>query len=395
MENQLPANVLMVDSDKSLFQQLSEHFEKMHIQLFSASDLETAQYRFNKQFFKVVIIEQKFHDLDGLSIIQRWRKHEVFDKRKASFILTTSDALDGKHQSLVSELGRIFVVPKPLSPMPLISIVNKSYRAHLEYDMADQIKREILESIEKDNDPKAAVKRVMDKKNDLGDEYYPFLIELYEKFNQYGDAAELLSKIPEKAMDPLRKLNMEGRILLKTGDNKGALKAFEKADSLAPKNMERIADMIDLYLQTSQPEKAVPKQKELLNFHPDNPDMKFDLFKQLEDNGFIEEANAFCREVSAPKEVVRYFNNKGVALAKDNKVDTAISQYERALRYFPKGEANHLIHFNLALSHLKIGDEKALDAALTHLEKSLEFKADYKKSLDLLEKLRQKQKKPA
>jgi tetratricopeptide (TPR) repeat protein len=182
-----------------------------------------------------------------------------------------------------------------------------------------------------------------------------------------------------------------GKFYLKLGRLEDAQKAFEEADHLAPKNLERVTHMVDLYLKMQIPEQAIEKQKELIDFNPDRPEIKFDLFKQLEDHGFGEQAAAFCRDTTGPQEVVTYFNNKGVVLAQTDHVPEAISEYGRALSYYPKHKSVHAIHFNMALAILKTKNPKGVAQAIKHLETALELHPDYEKARQMLDKLRKTQ----
>ena len=51
--------------------------------------------------------------------------------------------------------------------------------------------------------------------------------------------------------------------------------------------------------------------------------------------GYDDHANQLCRETASPIEVVRHYNNKGVALAKEGNVEGAMVEYERSLQFYP------------------------------------------------------------
>ena len=42
--------------------------------------------------------------------------------------------------------------------------------------------------------------------------------------------------------------------------------------------------------------------------------MKFSLFSKLSEMGYDDHTNQLCRDTASPIEVVRHYNNKGVAL---------------------------------------------------------------------------------
>ncbi len=76
--------------------------------------------------------------------------------------------------------------------------------------------------------------------------------------------------------------------------------------------------------------------KQQLALNPENKDIKFEIIKKLVAGNFENDAVDFIRKISTPKEVVRYFNNRGVELSKNGDVEGAIREYELALKFFPK-----------------------------------------------------------
>ena len=122
------SKVLMIDNDASLYKTLAEPLEKLNIELFGASDLSTAMYRFNKQFLDLLIIDISFSELDGLKLIQRFRKSAVDDKKSVNIILTVKKALNKEQSGLIEELGDVTVVYKPINPAPLASVIKNPFK---------------------------------------------------------------------------------------------------------------------------------------------------------------------------------------------------------------------------------------------------------------------------
>ena len=292
--------------------------------------------------------------------------------------------------SLLNEMGKIAIVQKPLSMGPMITQIQRAYRTHVKQDLSTKIKYEILEKLDKDGDFKSAIKQAKEFEEALDDMFYPLVLDLYQRAESFEDGLELVAKIPQSKLDPLQRLNLMGKFNLKLGNLDKARKFFEEADNIAPKNIDRITEMVDMYIQLKNPDSAVQKQKEILAVNPEEPDKKFDMFKQLEEGGFGEEAASFCRETSGPKEVVRYFNNKGVVMAQTNDLDVAIVEYQRALNYYPKNKNNYLIHFNLALAYLRKKDVSLFPHAKEHLTICLELEPEYSKAQELLKKIADK-----
>ena len=387
MSNGLPNKILLVDSDVTNANLLSEQVGKQGIELFAATDLNSAKYRFNNQFFRCVFIEHQFAEVNGLALIQRWRHHELQEKRSAGFVLMTTGALAGHEAALIKELKRIIVVQKPIKYPGILSQIQRGYKMFQDYEVQRKTKNKILNNLESTRNLGLAIHETKGYQEVLGDDYIPMLLDLYTKAGKYDAGLALLAKAGPDSMDPLTKLNMQGKLHMLAGNTAEAIKLMEEADRIAPQNMERLTSMVDLYLKMEEPDQAVDKQKELLTITPDDPDYKFNLFKQLDESGYGRHAANFCRETTGPKEVVRYFNNKGVALARSKSPKEAISEYERALRYYPNNKDNHLIHFNIALAHVRSGDSSLLNEAMKHLTTCLELEPNYEKAQKLMEKV--------
>ena len=107
--------------------------------------------------------------------------------------------------------------------------------------------------------------------------------------------------------------------------------------------------MADLYLQLREPEKAMEKMKESIDYSPDNPEIKFSMYEKLSQAGYERYARDFCEETSSAKEVIRYYNNKGVVLAKQKNHEEAISWYKNALQLIPGAKDIHKIYFHIIL----------------------------------------------
>jgi tetratricopeptide (TPR) repeat protein len=155
---------------------------------------------------------------------------------------------------------------------------------------------------------------------------------------------------------------------------------MEIADEKAPNNIERINSLAVAYLRTNQPDRSVDKMKQLIDYHPEDSGMKFDLFAKLYEHGFDEHAQKLCKETSNPLEVVRHYNNKGVALAKIGKVEEAIHEYEHSLQFYPKFKENYRIYYNIALAHLNFKTRPHFEEALNNLNKCLELNKRFEKA---------------
>ncbi|MDQ3235645.1 MAG: hypothetical protein M3Q07_27865, partial [Pseudobdellovibrionaceae bacterium] len=85
-------------------------------------------------------------------------------------------------------------------------------------------------------------------------------------------------------------------------------------------------------------------------------------------------------DTTDPLEVVRHYNNKGVALAKAGNVEGAIMEYERSLRFYPKYKENYRILYNIALAHLSYKTRPHYEIAMDYIMRCLELNDKFEKA---------------
>ncbi|MDB2447088.1 hypothetical protein N9W79_00525 [bacterium] len=384
----LPKKILIIDKEANVASKITDPFDKIGIQVRVANDFQTAKYRFDKEFYKVVFISAKFEEHDALDLIQRWRKHEVLEKRHAAFVILSQYEVSKDKVALIEEISGVRILAKPLAFGSSLNVLKECMKYTREKLQKESVQKKIIEQFDDGEiSVSAAIALTYTSKDHLQDYFYPLMVDLHKIDESLPEAKNLLENAPSNALEPLKMYNLKGEVYLKLGEHKNAKECFLKADALAPRNMERINKLVDTFLELKQPDMAIMRQKELLSMSPDNKDLKFDMFKKLEKYGYSKQAVEFCREVSNPLEVVKYFNNKGVSLSKSGSPAEAISEYERALSYFPKSKKNYLIHYNIALSLVKTKNKKNLKVALVQVEKSLNLKTNFFKAQDLKDKI--------
>ncbi len=384
-----PPKILIVDSDKSVAPALKGPLEKQGIKVDGASDIGTALYMFNQNIYPVVLIDLAFEELPGLVLVQRWRQHEKPEKAACGFIMISGNRNKGDvgEEKLVQELEDLELVYKPINPISILALLKKA--------TANRQKRlrfgEVVEQTQKlAANPKTlqeAIDFVKSNMKDFGLKGQDLLREVYEIQKQWQPALDVVDGILKTKADHLSSLNNKGKLLLKLGRTDEALAIMEQADKQAPNNIERINEMAMAYLLAKRPDLSVEKMRQLIDFHPDHPDMKFDLFAKLQEFGYDEHAIQLCKDTTSPLDVVRHYNNKGVALAKAGNIEGAILEYERALKYFPKYKENFRILYNIALAHLTYKSRSHYEIALDFVKRCLEMNPKFDKALKTKEQI--------
>jgi tetratricopeptide (TPR) repeat protein len=375
-----PNKILVIDDDPSFVTGLEQAMAKHKITVVKASDLDTALYLYNQNRFEVVLVELDFGPLPGLALIQKWRLHENEDRRHTGFIVMASNQRTSGQDGLARELTDIEIITKPIKDIQLIPLLAKAMSNRQRSLAFAELKAKIITPHVKSGNFDKAIEKVQQSIETLGDKGRRLLLELYEGASRWQETLDTALKMLETKKNDIGLINTAGRMYMRLRKFSQAKTFIEKADELAPQNLDRINEMATLYLQTKEPQKSVERFKELIKLKPESPDYKFEAFKKLYDAGYDEYAIAFGKEVAQPMEVVRHYNNKGVLLAKDGKVKEAIEEYTRALRFFPEFKENFRIYYNLALAHLQLKTAEDIKSAETFLKRALELEPTFEKA---------------
>ena len=386
----LPTKILVVDDDPSVAAGLEQGLAKYKVSVVKAIDLDSALYQFNQNRFDVVIVELDFGPIPGLALIQKWRNHEVLEKRFTGFIVAASSQRTTGQDGLAREMSDIEIVTKPIKEIQLLPILSRALANKQRALAFTDLKERVVAPHLKAGNIQKAIDKVQQMVNEVGDKARRLLLEIYEGASRWQDGLDTSLKMLDNTPNDINLINTTGRMYMKLGKFQEAKPFLEKADQLAPKNIDRINALATMYLQMKDPDKSVERFKELIKLNPESPDYKFDVFKKLYDAGYDDHAISFGKEVAQPMEIVRHYNNKGVMLAKDGKIQEALDEYARALKFYPKFKENFRIYYNMALAHMQLKSPDDLKKAAEYLTKALELDPTFEKakaSLANLQKL--------
>ncbi|MFW7379377.1 MAG: tetratricopeptide repeat protein [Oligoflexus sp.] len=383
MNGNFPSKILLVDSDQSIGHSLKMALERHKINVDVANTRETALYLFNQNYYPVVIIELAFPDTPGLVMLQQWRKHDVNEKGRVGFIVTAGNRNDREPQEarLIEELSGIELIYKPFTAIQLLPYLQKANGERLRNQKFAEVSDVVKTMGRQKKNLDKVLQMIRAELPILGLGGVGLMRELYESHDMYENALTLIDQYLAENQNHIGLLNAKGKILLLQGRVDEALDCMEVADKKAPQNIERINSMAMAYLEVNQPEKAVEKMKQLIDYSPEKTSLKFDLFSKLYDHGFDEHAQELCKETSNPLEVVRHYNNKGVALAKAGRVDQAIAEYERSLEFYPKFKENYRIYYNIAMSNLSFQTRERYQVALDYINRCIELNPKFEKAI--------------
>jgi tetratricopeptide (TPR) repeat protein len=380
-KSNMPNKILVVDDDPSVPVSIEQAFKKFNIQVLKASDLASALYLFNQHKFEVVIVELDFGPLPGLALVQKWRLHEMEEKRNTGFImLGAGTQRSAGDEALLRELGDLEIMNKPVNPVQLLPMISRALGTKTRNTTLLEAKSRLVDPHLKTKQYDKAIENVQKLIPEGGDKAKRLLLEVYEAAEKYKDCFDSAVMMLKVENNNINLISTAGRMCMKLGNFTEARPFLEKADALAPQNLERLNQLATMYLKANQPEKSVAVFKKLNTLNPENPEYKFEVFKLLYEAGFGDHAVNFGKEVAQPMEIVRHYNNKGVLLAKEGRQDEALKEYDRSLKFFPKFKENSRIYFNIALAHLSRKTKEDYVKADGFLTKALELDPNFDKA---------------
>lgn len=380
----LPKKILVIDDDRSVCQGLMNQLQKYSINVQIATDLDTAFYMFSHQSFDVVIIELEFEPLAGLALAQKFRANTTNSRHLTGLIIASGKGRDAQDANLLRELGDLEFIDKPIQVIKLLPYLARCVERKAYLQGLEKVRELVYQAFRHGKSAEESVKRLELEKypDDVG--RISIACEIYEEEGRFEAALGLIEPVLVKKPNDINLVNEKARMLLKLGRKEEAKKLFEQADKAAPKNLERIETMAKLYLDLKMPDQSVEKMRDMIKLNPELKDLRFDLFRDLDHAGFQNHAVNLCKETTKPKEVVKYYNNKGVMHSKEGDRETALKEYYTALIYYPKFKENYRILFNIALAEISKKNRDGYLAAADALEKCLTLEPTFEKAKNLL-----------
>lgn len=391
IEENVPRNLLIVDEDATLESQFKAPLSKYNVTLLQAKDIESAHYLFNQRYLDTVLVSSEFAGVTGLTFIQKCRANEDIQKQSCGFLVSHANPLTYDEENLIKELGSIETIQKPFVLPQLLSVMGRAQANKKKLENYLQFRVETISYLERSGDIEKAIELVQDQMDRLGVHGLDLLLTLFERSNRNGDALQIVDALLQKKGDDIRALSAKGRLLLKLGKNDEARAFFERADSLAPLNLDRISTLGVLYLKVNEPKLSVQKFKVLIEHSPEDVNAKFRYINLLFENGFDYEAKNLCDETSLPVEVLRHYNNIGVMHARSGQFEEAVHCYKNALKLIPQFRESYKICYNLAVALLKIESTLSRTEAEACLQEALKKNPGYEKAQKALQALKDSQ----
>ncbi len=342
------------------------------------------------------LIEVKENDL----IIQEWRiprltgplfmqKAKDEASQTAPFIVYSS-LIQPTDVPFVREMGVTTVIPKPSNHADLIkNIIWTIQQEHSPTEPAT-IERKIR---------KAIAKKDWFLVDILGARYLSIpsisagardLVQAEIAFGRgkVEEARNFALNSFKNAADSIFVLNLLGRIMTQLHELPMALKCYQKAQELAPHNLERLCQIAEIQAELHETEKSDDIQAKVLKMDASSERLKETRAKIAIKDGHVDVAKKILENIRSVENVISYMNNLAVSMARHGEVAEGIEQYKKTIRSLPVNRADLIavVHYNLALAYIRANDYESALAELDLATFNPKSKVQ-KKALSLIKRL--------
>lgn len=210
---------------------------------------------------------------------------------------------------------------------------------------------------------------------------------------KYQEAIEFLKQHLEKnntnkLNENLKTLNTLGKALCLIGNYQDASMIYEKLEAKSPNNLSHKIMLGDALLGLDDVKGAENKYQEVLEKDNTNNAALEGMIKTNSTTGNFAQAKSFFDKIQGnfeSKTLASFFNNRGVALVKNGKINEAIIFYENALQFFDKYKSH--VYFNLGMAYYRSGN---ITSAVTCFQAAIAQDAKLAEEKVILRELKEK-----
>lgn len=170
--------------------------------------------------------------------------------------------------------------------------------------------------------------------------------EHYVEQKLYKEAAELYDRILSEVPESLPALSAKARLFSLQGKHKNAMAVLQKAQSIAPKSIERLLLMGDIEISLKNPKAAIQHFHKVLDLDTTNSKAKIGKAVASRLPNLISQK---IFEANAEPSIAKILNNLGVQLAVSKKYEKAIQYYLLSFSFLANETLRSKVSFNMGL----------------------------------------------
>ena len=185
---------------------------------------------------------------------------------------------------------------------------------------------------------------------------------------KYGRARDLCIASLQNQMELIKPLNLLGRSFAKLGQFVAAVRCFERASEISPRNIQRLCELAQAHLELgdgTEAKESIRAARELdgTNQLIDGAEVRIAI-----QEGDIQLARELFSGLSQVPQVVTDMNNRAVICIRSGKFEEGVQLYRSTLEALPpdKDLLRAKVLYNLALAHARKGEPQL---AKEHLQR--------------------------
>lgn len=345
---------ILIDPDTTVHQAVRQSLKVAGIDKFEAFESGLSTWRWLTQGGRpsLILMEWRIPELNAMQLIQRINQH-----MPGIPIVLISSLISPSEIPLLKEIGVHGIVEKPFETQNLMAEIVNVVQQHRYPCEQQAMDRRILHCLATANEGEATRLMAIYLSNPAYDQLGKLRIEaeyafFKGRFKQCCSHAFDALKITSDSLDLL---NLLGKSLMRLGDYENALKILEKANALAPHNIERICRMASICNEMNRTDEAENWLTEAKSIDAANILVKETEAGMAIDSEDSQRATEVMKELENLHRIVAYTNNKAVALIRNNQFQKGINLYKTALEALPEpwSAIHDTVCFNLGLAYIR------------------------------------------
>lgn len=380
--------VLIVDSDDAVIKEVTSVLNEMGVnEIVACNDGEAGVSAVkSNEDLDLIIQEWRLPKLAGPLFLQK-AQEEI--SKTIPFVLISS-LIEEQDTPFVKEMGVANIIKKPLKREEFAKAIIwtiQQDKMPTEQSAMERKMRQFLSERKMKEAEEIKERFIQDTTIKLGAKEVIEAEFAYEN-KDYSKARDFGIEAIKHAGDSIFILNLLGKTMMNLREFDIALRCFEKAQSIAPMNIERLCQIAEVHSEMGNNEKAESTIDEASVLDPDSERVKETSAKIALNDNDTPKAKKIMSQLKAMENVVSYMNNQAVAMARCGMIDEGIKQYQKTLESIPDSRPDiiAIVNYNLALGYIRGNNTKS---ALEPLEQAvIAASSVQERAQNLLKKLR-------
>ncbi|MDD9950147.1 MAG: response regulator [Zetaproteobacteria bacterium] len=298
----------------------------------------------------LIIMEWRIPKISGPMFIQRIRnKFPVVPIIVVSSLLTQDDV------PLVIEMGVAQCLEKPAKTNDMVHTMLEVMKQDRNPSSIRQVEMKVVAMLEAGKEEEAAALRSKIQEEFKDSKASILRIDAHFCFakKEYAHARDLALEVMRSQPDSIVMLNFIGKCLMQLRDFNAALQCFEKAQSISPKNIERLCAIAEMNSEMGNPEGAEKAISEAEQLDDGNESVQEKKAEIAISEGDLQKAKEVMENLSSLNSVISYMNNKAVASARSRNFEAGMELYKRTIESIPtkNKEVKAIVLYNLGLAY--------------------------------------------